>query len=118
MIKTDSKNNTHMCYLVDENENKIYSFDPKFATQKELYAAELEYQKLTNQFSSIEKSDTEVVLFDHFIYEHNAQVALVDIESMTSRNVNYIPPSKRKKNGYFRSKLKYREIGECFGVTV
>jgi hypothetical protein len=41
MIKPDNKNNKHMCYLVNEDGDKVYSFDPKFATQKELYAAEL-----------------------------------------------------------------------------
>lgn len=106
MVEGGKKDAKYLYYSMDDD--SIHAFDPKFATDKELYVAELEYQKITRQFSSIEKSVSEVVVFDHFLYEYSNEVTLVDVETLSSRSVKYMPMEKKNKNGYFVTKLKNR----------
>jgi hypothetical protein len=90
----------HFLYRVDDDE-ELYSFDPKFTKVVELYKAELEYQRLTEQFSSIQKGTTEVVIFNHYLFECTNRVTLINVQDLSIRQVLYPTKEQEGQLGYF-----------------
>jgi len=86
-----------------EVNNNIYTFNPRFCSDKEIYKAELEYQKMTKEYLSIDKEENEVVIFNHRLFEQREAAILVNIDSMTVREVPY---SIYDTNGYFFEQYK------------
>ncbi len=105
MTKGDQKESPYLYHIVDDEEY-LYTFDPKFASDNLLYRSELEYQKMTGQFPMIERSDTEMVVFDHFLYQHNHKVTIVDTKTMRTKQVTYIPADRQKLGSFFVSGIK------------
>ena len=104
LVSHENRDPKYLYYTVNENEY-IFPFDPKFTETKDLYLAELEYQHLVNQYASVDKTPTEVALYDHYLYSSKKEIALLDTETMTDRSVKYNIEDESYK-GYFCKQLE------------
>lgn len=105
MVNKENRDTDYLYYRVEDDE-KVIKFDPLFKTKSEQYAAIRDFQLNTHDFPSIKRKDTEIVLFDHAVYDKRKEVTVVDIDTMKSRNVKYII-DEDKYYGHFMNRHGY-----------
>jgi hypothetical protein len=103
IILSEKRDSKFFYYTVDDDDT-LFRFDPQFSTERERYSALKVFQEQNNEFASIQKKESEVVLWNHSFYNSTGKVMIVDIDTLNSRSVEYIA-DEAQYYGYFMNKF-------------